>query len=134
MDFTDRRRFGLARCERGDLDFRMAQQNTNQLQCGVTRRTQDRNTNHLSYPDREIGRLIESRILAMNSLDRYSAADALCGSLRKGTMAVLMGFAIVRQAFSLNVSHQSGQAKSLTYLLCRIPNWKSCTTTGLALL
>jgi hypothetical protein len=76
---------------------------------------------------------MESRILAMNSLDRYSAADALCDSLRKGTMAVLMGFAIVRQAFSLTVSQQSGQAKSLTYLSCRIRNSKSCTTTVLAL-
>ena len=34
----------------------------------------------------------------MNSLDRYSAADALFDSLRKGTTAVLMGFAYVDQA------------------------------------
>ena len=32
MDFTDRRRFGFPRRERGDLDFRMAQQNANQLE------------------------------------------------------------------------------------------------------
>ena len=34
----------------------------------------------------------------MKPFDRYSAADAPCGSLRKGTTAVLMGFAYVDQA------------------------------------
>ena len=103
MNFTDRRRFSFPRRERGDLDFRMAQQNANQLERRVTGRTKDRYTNHLYYLTSKIDRLIESRILAMNSLDRYSAADALCGSLRKGTTAVLMGFAHVGQAVSLTV-------------------------------
>ena len=68
MDFTDRRRFGFPRRERGDLDFRMAQQNANQLESRVTGRTKDRDTNHLYYLTGKIDRLIESRILAMNSL------------------------------------------------------------------
>ena len=71
----------------------MAQQNANQLERRVTGRTKDRDTNHLYYLTGKIDRLIESRILAMKSSDRYSAADALRGSLRKGTTAVLMGFA-----------------------------------------
>jgi hypothetical protein len=78
----------------------MAQQNANELQRGVARSAKYCDTNHLFYLTGKIDRWIESRILAMKPFDRYSAADAPHGSLRKGTTAVLMGFAHVGQALA----------------------------------
>src|SRR6478736_988041 len=101
MNVTNRPRLGLPRCQRRDFNFRMAQQDADQLQRRVTGSTENGDANHEF--ERPILYKLASRDCSCDSGNSPCHERGFLCRLRRKTSAILMGF-----TFMLDILYDNG--------------------------